>query len=160
MNYWLFIHLSFLCDSSSLYDWLKALYQLRIIIWEQLTSISFHLVVIVLFITMPHNNVFGVLLQQDETDKRHKEKLEAIQEKAFCMSILRHSTEDHNDAPKLVPYEKKKICTICNVMVSRQSYSCTLTIKIQHTRSSSRDMFISVQTGSHMPIPEIWLSVF
>jgi len=56
-------------------------------------------------------------MQQDETDRRHKEKLEAIQEKAFRMSILRHSTEDHNEAPKLVPYEKKKQCIVCNVMV-------------------------------------------
>jgi hypothetical protein len=60
----------------------------------------------------------SIILQQDETDRRHKEKLEAIQEKAFRMTILRHSTEDHNDAPKLVPYETKKICIICNVMVS------------------------------------------
>jgi len=44
--------------------------------------------------------------------------LEAIQEKAFRMSILHHSSEDMNDVPpKLVPYEKKKFCLVCNIMV-------------------------------------------
>ena len=64
-------------------------------------------------------------MQQDDTDRRHKEKLERIQEKAFRMSILQHSTEeevsgDHTPQPppKLVPYERKKICAVCNVMVS------------------------------------------
>ena len=55
--------------------------------------------------------------QQDETDRRHREKLERIREKGFVMSILRHSTEDHNEALELAPYEQKKLCIVCNVMV-------------------------------------------
>lgn len=58
------------------------------------------------------------VLQQDESDKRHREKLDQIREKAFEMSILRHSTEDHTDAPPDMPYDNKKLCTVCNVMVS------------------------------------------
>lgn len=57
-------------------------------------------------------------LQQDESARRHKENLENIREKAFEMSVLKHSTEDHNDAPKLVPYARKKFCNVCNILVS------------------------------------------
>ena len=55
--------------------------------------------------------------QLDESDRRYKENLAQIKEKAFEMSILRHSTEDHHDAPTPVPYETKKLCAVCNVMV-------------------------------------------
>ena len=58
------------------------------------------------------------LFQQDESDKRHKEMLEKVREKAFEMTIMRHSTEDHNDAPTHMPYDQKKLCSVCNVMVS------------------------------------------
>ena len=40
------------------------------------------------------------------------------------MSILQHSTEEGSSdtvplpPPRLVPYERKKICAVCNVMVS------------------------------------------
>lgn len=56
--------------------------------------------------------------QQDETSQRHQENLQQIREKAFEMSILKHSTEEHNEAPNVVPYDHKKLCTICNVLVS------------------------------------------
>ncbi|XP_064618910.1 S phase cyclin A-associated protein in the endoplasmic reticulum-like isoform X2 [Lineus longissimus] len=55
--------------------------------------------------------------KQDESTRRHNEKLGQIREKAFEMSVLRHSTEDHNDAPKLTPYDKKKLCSLCNVLL-------------------------------------------
>ena len=58
------------------------------------------------------------VVQQDETTQRHEEYLRQIREKAFEMSILRHSTEDHNDAPEPTPYDKNKLCIICNVLVS------------------------------------------
>lgn len=58
-----------------------------------------------------------MIFQQDESTARHKEALQQIREKAFEMSVLRHSTEDHNDAPTSTPYEKKKLCTICNALV-------------------------------------------
>ena len=56
--------------------------------------------------------------QQDESTQRYQEGLKHIREKAFEMSVLRHSTEDHNDAPEITPYDKKKMCTICNALVN------------------------------------------
>ena len=57
-------------------------------------------------------------IQQDETERRHKERLEQVREKAFEMSVLKHSTDDHNEAPRLVPYESNKFCTACKILVS------------------------------------------
>ncbi len=56
-------------------------------------------------------------LQQEESARRHKENLDSIREKAFEMSVLKHSTEDHSDVPELAPYDRKKCCTVCGVMV-------------------------------------------
>ena len=61
--------------------------------------------------------IFICKLQQDESTQRHQEALQQIREKAFEMSVLRHSTEDHNEAPNIAPYDHKKLCTICNVLV-------------------------------------------
>ena len=55
--------------------------------------------------------------QQEESSQRHSEALKQIREKAFEMSVLRHSTEDHNEAPQITPYDTKKMCTICNALV-------------------------------------------
>ncbi|KAL8602244.1 hypothetical protein ACOMHN_022757 [Nucella lapillus] len=60
--------------------------------------------------------------KQDETTQRHEEYLRQIREKAFEMSILRHSTEDHNDAPEPTPYDKNKLCVICNVLIPSEVY--------------------------------------
>lgn len=35
------------------------------------------------------------------------------------MNVLKHSTEDHSEAPKLEPYDTIKICTVCNILVGR-----------------------------------------
>lgn len=60
--------------------------------------------------------------KQDETTQRHEVYLRQIREKAFEMSVMRHSTEDHNDAPEPTPYEKNKLCTICNVLIPSEVY--------------------------------------
>ena len=56
-------------------------------------------------------------LQLDESDRRYKSHLGKIKDKAFEMSILRHSTDDNSDALTPVPYETKEFCSVCNVMV-------------------------------------------
>ena len=56
--------------------------------------------------------------QQDDSARRHKENIDQIKEKAFEMTVLKHSTEDQYDAPKLVPFSTKKFCNVCNVLVS------------------------------------------
>ncbi|XP_041368971.1 S phase cyclin A-associated protein in the endoplasmic reticulum-like [Gigantopelta aegis] len=60
--------------------------------------------------------------KQDESSQRHEEILQQIREKAFEMTILRHSTEDHNDAPQLTPYDVQKLCTVCNYLIPSEVY--------------------------------------
>jgi hypothetical protein len=58
-------------------------------------------------------------LKQEESSKRHESNLEEIRKKAFEMSILHYSTDDHHtEAPTPIPYEKEKYCNVCNVVVS------------------------------------------
>lgn len=33
------------------------------------------------------------------------------------MNIVKHSTEDQPEAPKLEPYNTMKMCTVCNIMI-------------------------------------------
>lgn len=71
-----------------------------------------------------HKQVLQKKIQQkqDETTQRHEEYLKQIRERAFEMSIMRHSTEDHNDAPMLTPYDRNKLCVICNALIPSEVY--------------------------------------
>ncbi|KAK7009489.1 S phase cyclin A-associated protein in the endoplasmic reticulum-like isoform X1 [Biomphalaria glabrata] len=71
-----------------------------------------------------HKQVLQKKIQQkqDETTQRHEEHLQQIRGRAFEMSIMKHSTEDHNDAPQLTPYDKNKLCSICNVLIPSEVY--------------------------------------
>lgn len=55
-------------------------------------------------------------IQHDESIRRHMEQIEQRKEKAAELSSGRHANTDY--APKLTPYERKKQCSLCNVMVS------------------------------------------
>ncbi|XP_021362165.1 S phase cyclin A-associated protein in the endoplasmic reticulum-like isoform X2 [Mizuhopecten yessoensis] len=55
--------------------------------------------------------------KQDESTQRHQEALQQIREKAFEMTVQRLSSEDHNEPPNIAPYDTKKLCTICNVLI-------------------------------------------
>lgn len=46
------------------------------------------------------------------------EQIEQRKEKAAELSSGRHANTDY--APKLTPYERKKQCSLCNVMVSQR----------------------------------------
>ena len=59
--------------------------------------------------------------QHDETTRRHNQQIEQKREKAIELSMLRHyRTTDV--APKHNPYEKKKMCSLCAVMVGSNPY--------------------------------------
>jgi hypothetical protein len=63
-----------------------------------------------------------IMQKQEEWSKRHEFNLEEIRKKAFEMSILRFSSEDHqeSDAPTPVPYDKSKYCNACNVVINSE----------------------------------------
>jgi len=59
--------------------------------------------------------------KQEEWCRRHESNLEEIRKKAFEMSILRFSSEDHQgEAPTPVPYENVKYCNACNVIINSE----------------------------------------
>ncbi|KAG8440165.1 hypothetical protein GDO86_006098 [Hymenochirus boettgeri] len=55
-----------------------------------------------------------------ESVRRHLEQIEQRKEKAAELSSGRHASTDYK--PKLTPYERKKQCTLCSVMISSEVY--------------------------------------
>ncbi|NXP79648.1 SCAPE protein, partial [Ramphastos sulfuratus] len=61
-----------------------------------------------------------IQMKHDESIRRHMEQIEQRKEKAAELSSGRHANTDY--APKLTPYERKKQCSLCNVMISSEVY--------------------------------------
>ncbi|CAO2634954.1 S phase cyclin A-associated protein in the endoplasmic reticulum [Lemmus lemmus] len=59
-------------------------------------------------------------VQHDESIRRHMEQIEQRKEKAAELSSGRHASTDY--APKLTPYERKKQCSLCNVLIASEVY--------------------------------------
>ncbi|XP_036909364.1 S phase cyclin A-associated protein in the endoplasmic reticulum isoform X3 [Sturnira hondurensis] len=61
-----------------------------------------------------------IQLKHDESIRRHMEQMEQRKEKAAELSSGRHANPDY--APKLTPYERKKQCSLCGVLISSEVY--------------------------------------
>ncbi|XP_016823720.1 S phase cyclin A-associated protein in the endoplasmic reticulum isoform X3 [Cricetulus griseus] len=61
-----------------------------------------------------------IQLKHDESIRRHMEQIEQRKEKAAELSSGRHASTDY--APKLTPYERKKQCSLCNVLIASEVY--------------------------------------
>ncbi|XP_076432438.1 S phase cyclin A-associated protein in the endoplasmic reticulum isoform X3 [Peromyscus maniculatus bairdii] len=61
-----------------------------------------------------------IQLKHDESIRRHMEQIEQRKEKAAELSSGRHANTDY--APKLTPYERKKQCSLCNVLIASEVY--------------------------------------
>ncbi|XP_078286221.1 S phase cyclin A-associated protein in the endoplasmic reticulum isoform X1 [Rhinoraja longicauda] len=61
-----------------------------------------------------------IQLKHDESSRRHMEQIEQRKEKAAELSSGRHSNPDYT--PKLIPYERKKHCSLCNVLITSEVY--------------------------------------
>uniref|UniRef100_A0A4W3I6T7 S-phase cyclin A-associated protein in the ER n=1 Tax=Callorhinchus milii TaxID=7868 RepID=A0A4W3I6T7_CALMI len=59
-----------------------------------------------------------IQLKHDESSRRHMEQIEQRKEKAAELSSGRHANTDF--APKLTPYERKKHCSLCNVLITSE----------------------------------------
>ncbi|KAM9313405.1 S phase cyclin A-associated protein in the endoplasmic reticulum [Gastrophryne carolinensis] len=61
-----------------------------------------------------------IQLKHDESVRRHLEQIEQRKEKAAELSSGRHANTDY--APKLTPFERKKQCTLCSIVISSEVY--------------------------------------
>ncbi|XP_043843546.1 LOW QUALITY PROTEIN: S phase cyclin A-associated protein in the endoplasmic reticulum [Dromiciops gliroides] len=59
-----------------------------------------------------------IQLKHDESIRRHMEQIEQRKEKAAELSSGRHANPDY--APKLTPYERKKQCSLCAILISSE----------------------------------------
>lgn len=61
--------------------------------------------------------------KQEATEKRKQENMDQIRQKAFELSVRRCS-EFHNeeDAPKSIPYDTQKMCSVCRVLIGSEIY--------------------------------------
>uniref|UniRef100_A0A665VKY7 S phase cyclin A-associated protein in the endoplasmic reticulum N-terminal domain-containing protein n=1 Tax=Echeneis naucrates TaxID=173247 RepID=A0A665VKY7_ECHNA len=62
-----------------------------------------------------------IQMKHDESSRRHMEQIEQRKEKAAELSSGRHANTDY--APKLTPYERKKQCSLCCVVVYKMLFS-------------------------------------
>ncbi|XP_013924847.1 PREDICTED: S phase cyclin A-associated protein in the endoplasmic reticulum-like, partial [Thamnophis sirtalis] len=111
-----------------------------------------------------------IQLKHDESIRRHMEQIEQRKEKAAELSSGRHANTDY--APKLTPYERKKQCSLCNVVISSEVYlfshikgkkhqqAVRENSSIQGRELSDEEVVIAVVNGSfdttheHLSIPE------
>ncbi|XP_051975861.1 S phase cyclin A-associated protein in the endoplasmic reticulum isoform X1 [Xyrauchen texanus] len=59
-----------------------------------------------------------IQMKHDESSRRHMEQIEQRKEKAAELSSGRHANTDY--APKLTPYERKKHCSLCDVVITSE----------------------------------------
>uniref|UniRef100_A0A671NE40 S phase cyclin A-associated protein in the endoplasmic reticulum-like n=1 Tax=Sinocyclocheilus anshuiensis TaxID=1608454 RepID=A0A671NE40_9TELE len=67
-----------------------------------------------------------IQMKHDESSRRHMEQIEQRKEKAAELSSGRHANTDY--APKLTPYERKKQCSLCNVVVGTTLWDSLLSL--------------------------------
>uniref|UniRef100_A0A8C7XWC8 S-phase cyclin A-associated protein in the ER n=1 Tax=Oryzias sinensis TaxID=183150 RepID=A0A8C7XWC8_9TELE len=59
-----------------------------------------------------------IQMKHDESSRRHMEQMEQRKEKAAEFSSGRHANTDY--APKMTPYERKKQCSLCGVVITSE----------------------------------------
>ncbi|XP_063053955.1 S phase cyclin A-associated protein in the endoplasmic reticulum [Engraulis encrasicolus] len=75
-----------------------------------------------------------IQMKHDESSRRHMEQIEQRKEKAAELSSGRHANTDY--APKLTPYERKKQCSLCNVLITSEVHL------FSHTKGKSHQQAV------------------
>eukprot|EP00058_Branchiostoma_floridae_P024433 XP_002609923.1 hypothetical protein BRAFLDRAFT_85871 [Branchiostoma floridae] len=81
-----------------------------------------------------------IQMKHDESSRRHLEQLEQRREKAADMSTLKHLTGGEDDTPQSVPYEQKKICSLCTVVIASEVHLWSHLKGKKHQEAMSEQM--------------------
>jgi len=65
-----------------------------------------------------------ILLKQEKSKRRHEENIEQIRSKAFESSVRKGSSQNSDDkyTSSSIPYQVKKMCTLCKVIIGSEVY--------------------------------------
>ncbi|XP_062848084.1 S phase cyclin A-associated protein in the endoplasmic reticulum isoform X7 [Trichomycterus rosablanca] len=74
-----------------------------------------------------------IQMKHDESSRRHMEQIEQRKEKAAELSSGRHANTDY--APKLTPYERKKQCSLCSVVITSEVHLLSHTKGKRHQQA-------------------------
>ncbi|CAL8293784.1 unnamed protein product, partial [Boreogadus saida] len=74
-----------------------------------------------------------IQMKHDESSRRHMEQIEQRKEKAAELSSGRHANTDYT--PKLTPYERKKHCSLCNVVITSEVHLFSHTKGVGHQQA-------------------------
>ncbi|XP_061577834.1 S phase cyclin A-associated protein in the endoplasmic reticulum isoform X2 [Cololabis saira] len=75
-----------------------------------------------------------IQMKHDESSRRHMEQIEQRKEKAAELSSGRHANTDY--APKMTPYERKKHCSLCGVVITSEVHL------FSHTKGKSHQQAV------------------
>ena len=89
-----------------------------------------------------------ILLKQEESKRRHEENMEQIRQKAFELSVKTSSAIGNDDSPSGAPYETKKLCTLCQVVIGSEVFL------FGHLRGKRHQDAIKEKIGGGMPLSE------
>ncbi|KAI8495970.1 hypothetical protein Bbelb_263860 [Branchiostoma belcheri] len=82
-----------------------------------------------------------IQMKHDESSRRHLEQLEQRREKAADMSTLKHLTGGgEDDTPQSVPYEQKKVCSLCTVVIASEVHLWSHLKGKKHQEAMSEQM--------------------